>query len=301
MVSVAEQFGNLRQTLGSILGIYTLLRWMRTLLAKLTGRPPPADATDLTPSNFFAFTGTTPPPGTMGADGKPIPARPSKKPFVVFLLAVFGLPYLMGKLINALAKNQETALQTQQKQQQEARGGLDPSKLDFCRVLYDFPPPEAVAAGNFNNGMDLEVKKGDLVAVLDKMDPDSQPGQQRESSWWRCRARDGRMGYLPAIYLETIQRKPVAAQISDQAYQSAPSSRANTMPSSLAEGKNASSSLPNTRAHTLSSTGTAGRTETMRAEALKNSAALVGAKLAPEIDSKSGKLENFQKAWGTGQ
>ena len=36
MVSVAEQFGNLRHTLGSVLGIYTLIRWLRTLLAKLT-------------------------------------------------------------------------------------------------------------------------------------------------------------------------------------------------------------------------------------------------------------------------
>ncbi|KAJ9648494.1 Peroxisomal membrane protein PAS20 [Coniosporium tulheliwenetii] len=41
MVSVAEQFGNLRQTLGSILGIFTLMRWFRTAVAKITGRPPP--------------------------------------------------------------------------------------------------------------------------------------------------------------------------------------------------------------------------------------------------------------------
>ncbi|KFY15185.1 hypothetical protein V491_05747, partial [Pseudogymnoascus sp. VKM F-3775] len=39
MVSVAEQFGNLRNSLGSILGIFTILRWFRTLIAKMTGRP----------------------------------------------------------------------------------------------------------------------------------------------------------------------------------------------------------------------------------------------------------------------
>ncbi len=28
------------------------------------------------------------------------------------------------------------------------------------------------------------------------------------SDWWQCRARDGRMGYLPGVYLDPIQRKP---------------------------------------------------------------------------------------------
>ena len=57
MVSVAEQFGNLRDTLGSILGIFTLMRWIRTAIAKLTGRPLPASSKDLTPASFAAFNG----------------------------------------------------------------------------------------------------------------------------------------------------------------------------------------------------------------------------------------------------
>ncbi len=39
----------------SILGIFTLIRWIRTLIAKITGRPPPADATALTPAAFARF------------------------------------------------------------------------------------------------------------------------------------------------------------------------------------------------------------------------------------------------------
>lgn len=201
MVSVAEQFGNLRNTLGSILGIFTLMRWLRTLFAKLTGRPPPADATALTPSAFAKFEGRTAlPDGTMIN-----PPRPSKKPFLFFLAAAFGLPYLMGKLIKALAASQEAEQRRLAASGQVQIGPdgqpiqqqIDPSKLDFCRVLYDFTPEAGAAV----QGVDLEVKKGDLVAVLSKSDPMGNP-----SEWWRCRARDGRMGYLPGVYLEVARR-----------------------------------------------------------------------------------------------
>jgi peroxin-13 len=205
MISVAEQFGNLRNTLGSILGIFTILRWLRTLLAKITGRPPPADATSLTPASFAKFEGRK-----MLPDGTSvIPPKPSKKPFLFFIAAAFGLPYLMGKLIKALQASQEE----QQRRMASAGIGpdgqpipqqIDPSKLDFCRVLYDFTPETGAAV----QGVDLAVKKGDLVAVLSKSDPMGNP-----SEWWRCRARDGRMGYLPGVYLEEVARKPQVAAI----------------------------------------------------------------------------------------
>jgi peroxin-13 len=226
MVSVAEQFGNLRQTLGSVLGIFTIMRWIRTAIAKLTGRPPPASGKELTPHNFAAFTGGTLP------DGSPAQPRPSKKPFIMFIVAVFGLPYLMGKLIRALARSQEE----EERKRMEANPGmivgpdgqpqpLDPSKLDFCRVLYDFSPD---TNQNSVQGVDLAVKKGDMVAVLSKTDP-----MGNASEWWRCRARDGRMGYLPAPYLEPIQRRTAPALITSG---SQPSSRTQTMTNSSAPG-----------------------------------------------------------------
>ena len=206
MISVAEQFSSLRDTLGSVLGIYTILRWIRTLIAKVTGRPPPADATSLTPCAFARFQGH---PAVL-PDGTPLPPRPSKKPFLFFILAAFGLPYLMGKLIRALARSQEEAAQRQgllvgpdgrplpPDQQTQP---IDPSQLDFCRLLYDYTP-ETQGQGP-TPGIDLEVKKGDLVAVLAKSDP-----MGNLSEWWRCRARDGRVGYLPSPYLEVIRRGP---------------------------------------------------------------------------------------------
>jgi peroxin-13 len=221
MVSVAEQFGNLRQTLGSVLGIFTVMRWIRTAIAKLTGRPLPADAMDLTPASFAAFNGR-------GADGAPASAKPSKKPFIVFMLAVFGLPYLMGKLIKALARSQEEQEKQKMLENPQAGQPLDPTKLEFCRALYDFTP-------NANmQGMDLAVKKGDMVAVLSKTDP-----MGNASEWWKCRSRDGRMGYLPGIYLETIQKKQPAQITSGSQSGSPVGSRAQTMTSASLESRNA--------------------------------------------------------------
>jgi peroxin-13 len=223
MISVAEQFGNLRNTLGQVLGIFTLIRWLKTLIAKITGRPLPADATTLTPTAFSAFLRGRSAPAAL-PDGTPAPPRPSRKPFIMFLLAVFGLPYLMGKLIRVLAKSQEEEMK-RQNLQIGSNGGpqqvgpstpLDPSKLDFCRVLYDYAPDTQNTAG-----IDLAVKKGDIVAVLSKSDPMGNP-----SEWWRCRARDSRVGYLPSPYLETIQRKPAQQAITAG---SPSDSRTNTM------------------------------------------------------------------------
>lgn len=278
MVAVAEQFGNLRNTLGSALGIFTLIRWFRTLFAKLTGRPPPADATSLTPAAFAAFMSGRSAPATL-PDGSPAPPKPSRKPFFMFLIAVFGLPYLMGKLIRALARSQEAEAKRRQQQLLTGPNGeplpqqaapLDPSKLDFCRVLYDYTPEAQESAG-----IDLAVKKGDIVAVLSKCDP-----MGNASDWWRCRARDGRVGYLPGPYLETIQRKPPLQAITAAA--SAPASRTTSMKSGSAAAAAAGSAA---RAQSLSSS-------------LKTTAAAATNQNKPELKGKMGDIspESFQKS-----
>ena len=225
MVSMAEQLGNLRHTLGSVLGIYTLLRWMRTIIAKITGRPPPADATTLTPAAFSNFMSGGKGPSIL-PDGTPAPPRPSRKPFIMFAIAVFGLPYLMGKLIRSMA-SQEEAQRKQQESSMVTLGPngeqipLDPKNLEFCRVKFDYTP------ANQSSGLDLAVKKGDPVAVLSKTDPMGQP-----SEWWRCRSRDGKIGYLPSPYLEPIQRPAQRQQhalTSGSEAASAPGSRTTTL------------------------------------------------------------------------
>lgn len=216
MVSVAEKFGNLRDTLGSVLGIFALMRWIRTLIAKLTGRPPPADATALTPSAFARFQGRA----ATNPDGSPTPPRASRKPLLFFLAAAFGLPYLMSKMIkslNASREEEEKRLQHQVQQQ-----SVDPSKLEFCRLLYDFVPQQ-------KTGIALEVRKGDLVAVLSKSDPEGNSGE-----WWQCRSRDGRQGYLPSTYLEVLKR-PGQEPKKLKATAASDSSRSNSMTSTAAE------------------------------------------------------------------
>merc|ERR1712070_767946 len=241
MVSVAEQFGNLRQTLGSVLGIFTLMRWIRTAIAKLTGRPPPASSKELTPANFAAFSGAS----SAGPEGA-APPRPSRKPFI-FFIAVFGLPYLMGKLIRALAATQEA--ESQRLAENNPQQPLDPSKLDFCRVLYDYTPQLQPGQPAPTEGIDLAVSKGDLVAVLSKSDP-----LGNSSEWWRCRARDGRVGYLPSPYLETIQRRPQQGQIAAKSHPSSPDgSRVNTMTSTVSAGNGNSGT--ETRTNSMAVTG----------------------------------------------
>ncbi|KAJ2905700.1 Microbody (Peroxisome) biogenesis protein peroxin 13 [Zalerion maritima] len=222
MVAVAEQFGNLRNTLGNILGVFTLIRWLRTVFAKLTGRPPPADATALNPIAFAKFEGRS----AATPDGAGAAPKPSRKPLLFFLAAAFGLPYLMSKVIKSLAASQEQ--RTGQVMTAAGDGGataFDPSKLEFCRVMWDYQPENQPAGST--EGLDLPVKKGDLVAVLSKSDP-----LGNSSEWWRCRARNGKLGYVPSAYLEVVTRNPTRPQIT-----AAPQEQAGSQTLALPAGK----------------------------------------------------------------
>ena len=204
MVGVADQFAHLRNYLGQVLSIFALARYLKNLFLRATGRAP---AIDLDPREFrdFAKNGT----GAVGPNGQ-VKARPSKRPLIVFFLAVVGLPYLMGKLVRMITAKQEAErlrLEQQgllppgqqqqqgmpgvgpQQQQQEA---LDPSKLTFVRALYAYTAADP---------LELNLKGNDIVAVLSKLDPST--GQ--ESQWWKGRTRDGRVGWFPSTYVESLE------------------------------------------------------------------------------------------------
>lgn len=188
MVSVAEQFGHLKNSLGSVLGIFALVRYVRSFVSTVTGRPIAGSGAQITASDFAKFAANG------GAASAPKRPRPSFRPLVIFLAAVFGFPYLLSKLIRAMAARQENRLLMDSNGVNSSVSSIDPSQLEFCRALYDFVPE--------NPQLELELRKGDLVAILSRNDPLGNPSQ-----WWRVRTRDGRSGYIPSTYVELIPKR----------------------------------------------------------------------------------------------
>ncbi len=60
--------------------------------------------------------------------------------------------------------------------------------LEFCRALYDFQG---------QGPQELTFKKGDLVAVLQKVN----------NEWWRGRLQNAQIGLFPSNYVEIVRKK----------------------------------------------------------------------------------------------
>src|SRR5258705_8755292 len=97
MVGLVGQFAQLRNALGSVVGLFGLLRWLKeSVTGKRSIHDGPGDSGSLN-TEFRDFI-----------NGRPAqrPQEPhvkaNKKPIIIFLLAVFGIPYAMSKLIRVL-------------------------------------------------------------------------------------------------------------------------------------------------------------------------------------------------------
>lgn len=185
MLGVAEQFAHLRGALSQVFGVFGLVAWLRSWWK---GERPNMK------EEFKRFLQSPPPQN--GPNGAPAP-KPSKKPLIVFLLAVFGLPYAMHRLIKHLSQNLP-----QQPQQGQLPGSnppaIDPSKLSFARATYAFQTTDPI---------ELSLAKGEIVAVLNTQDPTT----GAEGEWWQGRTRDGREGWFPASYVEVVKPKEALA------------------------------------------------------------------------------------------
>ncbi|KAG8794976.1 Peroxisomal membrane protein PAS20, partial [Serendipita sp. 399] len=201
MVGVIDQFAALRDVLGQVLGVFGLVRWVKGVLSGEGVVPRGAMAQE-----FEAFVNKQHQHGAP-VPGAPVPGapKPSKKPIIVFLLAIFGIPYLMHKLIRRLSERPPILPMDSTISQQQAAAAalanpaaarsLDPSKLTFAHALYEF---------STESSQELALKKGDIVAVLMMSDPVT---GSLETEWWRGRTRDGREGWFPKRFVEVIQRK----------------------------------------------------------------------------------------------
>jgi len=189
MVGVIEQFGQLRNALGSVLGLFGLVRWMRELLTGRHSNHMQGEFREFI--NGKPVQGPSPPPGP----------KPSKKPLIIFLVAVFGVPYAMHKLVKTLSER----AQQQQMQISQALPPLDPSLLAFARALYPFTS---------SSPAELELKENEIVAIMSKLDPatgaEIDPRMEVETDWWKGRTRDGREGWFPKKWVQVLERKQVS-------------------------------------------------------------------------------------------
>ncbi|KAK9364812.1 Peroxin 13, N-terminal region-domain-containing protein [Lipomyces kononenkoae] len=220
MVGVAEQFAALRQSIigSASVGMLAIWRVFVRIWRRITGRQAPLQQKKLDLQEFEKFKRAGGVPGSGGQ-------RVSVWPLLVFLGAVFGGPYLMSKLIKIISASRlEDEMKLLGYDNQLLRAGnnalpmvdgvvagstatgndliIDPSKLEFCRAMYDFVPE--------NDAIELQFKKGEVIAILSK---DTVSGaEDNEPTWWRGRLRDGRMGFFPSNYVEVIKRRTGKAE-----------------------------------------------------------------------------------------
>ncbi|TDL27459.1 hypothetical protein BD410DRAFT_782542 [Rickenella mellea] len=186
MVGVVDQFSHLRNALGSVLGVFGLVRWLKDFL---TGKR----QNNSMQNEFREFVNGRPVQGPPG----PPPPKPSKKPLIIFLLAIFGVPYAMHKLIKILTARAQSA---------QALTGpnapFDPSTLTFARAKYAFTAASPVELG---------LKENEIVAIMGKLDPNTgmevDPRLDVDTDWWKGRTREGREGWFPSKWVEVLERK----------------------------------------------------------------------------------------------
>ncbi|KAJ3340843.1 Peroxisomal membrane protein PAS20 [Gonapodya sp. JEL0774] len=202
LMAVSEQFGNLRQYLGNALSLMWLWRALRNLLYRVTGRPLPVDSGELNAGEFERFD------GAVGAAGSEDPGTSAgRKVFLVFLFFVVAVPWLMNKMVGALARGarerEEKAMEAAASNSALPNSPPPPipntsssisrakPQVTFARALYPF---QSTAPA------ELALQPGEIVAVMAR-------GSGEQEGWWRGRMRDGRQGWFPANYVEELPER----------------------------------------------------------------------------------------------
>lgn len=184
LMSIAEQFSYLKQMLGSAIGIFSIMRYLKKALfyvtnGKLGLTPRQIDGRSGSSSMIIEFEQFR--SNNKVFKGKKI----AWKLLLFFLVSVFGFPYVLNKFILRLQLLESS---------KRVDHPIDFSKLEFAKALYDFVPE--------NPQIELALKKGDLMAIISKADLSG-----NDSEWWKVRTKSGGIGFVPYNYLEIIPRK----------------------------------------------------------------------------------------------
>lgn len=189
------------------LGLFAVLAWLKKVLKKLLGLSSDSGSASIGGSYSLLQefknlkNKTLPSNDKQNRQGN---KKLSLKPLFVFLVALIGLPVVMSKFVRYIEQQQQTQqqhrLDTHENRASNAASGIpatagkiDPRTLEFARAIYDYiPETQHEQVGGWN---ELKLSRGDLVAILTDVD-----------GWSHCRARDGRVGYVPTNYLEIIKR-----------------------------------------------------------------------------------------------
>jgi peroxin-13 len=197
MMGLADQFGNMRQFLSEMFSILSLLRLLRRVpaavlqasgLDRLVGWPAPSSQ---------AFTEEFLSSQAGGRIENRRWKRASRRPFVVFLLAVFGMPYLVNWFLKRIQRRRSIQSGAGVDGESASSGRSDSLErlkrsIEFARALFDY---------HGQSPDELSFKKGDLVAVLSK-NPDPVSGQP--GAWWQGKLRHGAVGLFPSNYVQLV-------------------------------------------------------------------------------------------------
>jgi peroxin-13 len=207
MVGVADQLGGLKTYLAQVLGVFSVLRLGRKIVAFLKGDrtafrsssgPLGASGTNWAEEWNWKIGRAAGGPGDQSLhppSGPTSSKRPSSKPLLLFLLSSIGLPWLMTKLIRLLTRIQEEKRMASIGPGSELagnQGNAAGGQITFARALWPF---EAGAEH------ELALKRDEIVAILQRHEAGQEQGQGRELGWWRGRTRDGRTGWFPGNYV----------------------------------------------------------------------------------------------------
>ncbi|ORX88244.1 hypothetical protein BCR32DRAFT_288753 [Anaeromyces robustus] len=195
MVGVADQLAHLKGNLGEVLSMFNIIKYIKRWL----GYEKPSINAD----EFESFS-KNPSKNQLTKSGK----RQSSKPVILFVLFMFGLPYLMTKIINIIRRRQQQQMGmlpnnmpmnpalitgSQTSLASFPRNAEGKPIIEFARCLYDFQA---------QSPMELDIKKGDIIAIISKLDQNGQPSQ-----WWKGRLQHGPTGIFPSNYVELIPTK----------------------------------------------------------------------------------------------